>query len=90
MDNLPAVVFKGYVDGTVDFFDQKVEKLTGYPKKIFETRRKKWTDLILEEDLPNVTNAFVKALKSDKLYSREYRIRNNKKEDYLAPERKTQ
>jgi PAS domain S-box-containing protein/putative nucleotidyltransferase with HDIG domain len=89
IDNLPGVVFKGYVDGTVDFFDQKVEKLTGYPKKGFESRRKKWTDLILEEDLPNVTNAFVKALKGDKLYTREYRIKNNKKKIIWLQERST-
>jgi len=24
LDSLPAVVFKGYIDGTVDFYDQKV------------------------------------------------------------------
>ncbi|MFZ0281391.1 MAG: PAS domain-containing protein, partial [Bacteroidales bacterium] len=89
IDSLPAVFFKGYIDGTMDFFDQKVEKLTGYPKKVFESRRKKWTDLILEEDLPEVINAFIKALKTDKLFTREYRIKNYKKKIIWLQERST-
>ena len=88
-DSLPAVLFKGYIDGTVDFFDEKVEKLTGYPKKVFESRRKKWTDLILEEDLREVKNAFSKSLKADKLYTREYRIKNYRKKIIWVQERST-
>lgn len=89
IDNLPAVVFKGYIDGTVDFYDQKVENLTGYPKKVFESHRKKWTDLILAEDLPKVKTAFIKALKTDKLYTREYRIKNKKNKTIWLQERST-
>jgi hypothetical protein len=37
-DSLPTVLFKGYIDGTMDFFDEKVEKLTGYPKN-FDRRK---------------------------------------------------
>jgi hypothetical protein len=38
VDNIPAVVFTGYADGSVDFFDgNKVEKLTGYSKEDFGT-----------------------------------------------------
>ena len=29
LNNIPAVVFKGYIDGTVDFFDEKIEEMTG-------------------------------------------------------------
>jgi len=54
LNNIPAVVFKGYIDGSVDFFDQKIEALTGYPRKDFESRQRKWTDLILEEDFEAV------------------------------------
>jgi len=76
LNNIPAVVFKGYVDGSVDFFDQKIEALTGYPRKDFESRQRKWTDLVLEEDFDAVKQAFVQGLKTDKSYVREYRIRN--------------
>lgn len=76
LNNIPAVVFKGYIDGSVDFFDQKVEALTGYPRKDFESRQRKWTDLLLEEDLEPIKQAFVQGLKTDKSYVREYRIRN--------------
>ena len=76
LNNIPAVVFKGYIDGSVDFFDQKIEALTGYPRKDFESRQRKWTELVLEEDFEAVKQAFVHGLKTDKSYVREYRIRN--------------
>ena len=28
---VPAMVFRGYADWSVDFFDNKIEELTGYP-----------------------------------------------------------
>ena len=76
LNNIPAVVFKGYIDGSVDFFDHKVEELTGYPRKDFESRQRKWTELVFEEDFEAVKQAFVRGLKTDKSYVREYRIRN--------------
>lgn len=76
INNIPAVVFKGYVDGSVDFFDHKVEDMTGYARKDFESRQRKWTDLVFEEDIEAVKQAFVHGLKTDKSYVREYRIRN--------------
>ena len=76
LNNIPAVVFKGYVDGSVDFFDQKIEALTGYSRKEFESRQIKWTELVFEEDLETIKQAFVNGLKTDKSYVREYRIRN--------------
>ena len=76
LNNIPAVVFKGYIDGSVDFFDQKIEALTGYPRKDFESRKIKWTELVLEEDIEPIKQAFVKGLKTDKSYVREYRIKN--------------
>lgn len=78
LNNIPAVVFKGYMDGSVDFFDQKVEKLTGYPRTDFESRERKWTELILAEDIPQVKQVFIQALRSNRAYVREYRIRNRK------------
>ena len=73
--NLPAIVFKGYLDGSIDLLDDQVEEMTGYPKKEFDSRALKWTDLILDEDRPEAKQEFVAALKSCKPYLREYRIR---------------
>jgi len=50
--------------------------------KEFNSRRMKWSDLIVEEDLADVSEAFIQALKSDKSYVREYRIKT-KGEDTL-------
>jgi diguanylate cyclase (GGDEF)-like protein/PAS domain S-box-containing protein len=76
MSNIPAIVFKGYLDGSIDLFDQKVEALTGFPQEEFASRRLKWSDLILEEDRQPTKLIFLQALKGDKAYVREYRIRD--------------
>jgi PAS domain S-box-containing protein len=76
LNNIPAVVFKGYVNGTVDFFDDKIEELTGYSRNDFESRQRKWTELVFEEDIEAVKQAFIFGLKNDHSYVREYRIRN--------------
>ena len=75
VNQIPAVVFKGYQDWSVDFFDRKIENLTGYPKEEFDSRQLKWCDLILPEDLDMASWLFMQALKTDKSYVREYRIR---------------
>jgi two-component system cell cycle sensor histidine kinase/response regulator CckA len=75
VNQLPAIVFKGYADWSIDFFDDKIEALTGYSKDEFDSRRIKWCELILPEDLDSARVEFIKALKHDKSYAREYRIR---------------
>jgi len=75
VSNIPAVVFKGYADDTVDFFDDKIEALTGYAKEDFLYRRLKWTDIILEEDSKGFRIVLIDALKSDKSYVRDYRVK---------------
>lgn len=75
IDNIPNIVFKGYADGSIDFFDDKIEALTGYSKDLFGSRRMKWLDLIAEEDRVAVREIFLQALKGDKSYIRQYRIR---------------
>jgi PAS domain S-box-containing protein len=82
VNQIPAVVFKGYQDWSVDFFDRKIETLTGYPKEEFDSRQLKWCDLILPEDLDIARGLFQQALKTDKSYVREYRIR--KKDGEIA------
>lgn len=75
VSNIPALVFQGYTDWTVDFMDDKVEKLTGYEKLEFQSRRKKWSDLILPEDLEAAQKIFTQALDNKQPYAREYRIK---------------
>jgi two-component system NtrC family sensor kinase len=75
LNNIPGVVYKGYQNWEVDFFDHKIEMLTGYPKEVFNSRRMKWSDLVIEDDLVAVKTATKKALRGDRSYLREYRIR---------------
>jgi PAS domain S-box-containing protein len=75
VQNLPSIVYKGYKDWSVEFFDEKVESLTGYSADDFHSKRLKWSDLIIEEDLESVRKEFVEALKADKSYVREYRTK---------------
>jgi len=79
---IPAVVFEGYRDWSIDFFDDKIEGVTGYRMAEFESRRLRWCDLILPEDLRMANGLFIRALKTDKSYVREYRIR--KKDGEIA------
>ncbi|MEJ2224170.1 MAG: PAS domain S-box protein, partial [Syntrophobacterales bacterium] len=79
---IPAVVFKGYEDWSIECFDDKIETLTGYSKEDFNRRRLTWRDLIVTEDLPYVKDVFHKALAGDGAYFREHRIK--KKSDELA------
>jgi diguanylate cyclase (GGDEF)-like protein/PAS domain S-box-containing protein len=74
--NVPAVVFKGYSDGTVDFCDDKVTELLGYPRQDFNSRSLKWLDIIASEDQPGASEIFIEALKTGKSYVREYRVKH--------------
>ena len=75
INNIPNIVFKGYPDGSIDFFDDKVETFTGYPKEMFLTKALKWTDLIIQEDQTLARKIFIDALRTNRQYIREYRIR---------------
>ncbi len=74
--NIPAVVFRGYADGSVDFFDDKVTEVTGYPVEVFNLRQQSWLDILVPEDLQEARKAFIQALKTGRSYVREYRIRD--------------
>ena len=76
VNNIPAVVYKGYADWRIEFFDNKIEALTGYHQDEFSSGRMKWRDLILPEDLEETQQIFLRAIKSTKSYVREYRIRH--------------
>lgn len=75
IDNIPNIVYRGYIDGSIEFFDDKIESLTGYRKEEFMDGRLKWSDLIVEEDRGKSREKFIQALKGDKSYIREYRVR---------------
>ncbi len=74
---LPAVVYKGYKDWSVEFIDEKIRSLTGHNPDKFNSGSSKWSDIIVEEDLESVKDSFIEALKTEKVYTREYRIREN-------------
>jgi len=75
VNNLPNIVFKSYMDGSVEFFDDKIEALTGYGKEEFLSGRMTWYDLIVKEDIDHVKAPFRKALAGNKSYIRQYRIK---------------
>lgn len=75
VNQIPAVVFRGYADWSISCFDRKIEALTGYAKEDFDTRRVKWSDLIPAEEMDYVKQTFVEGLKTTKSYVREHRIR---------------
>ncbi|MES0447101.1 MAG: PAS domain-containing protein [Desulfobacterales bacterium] len=74
--NLPSIVYKGYKDWSVEFFDRKIELLTGYDVDEFNSGRIKWSDIIDKEDIETARESFIQALKTDKSYVREYRIKS--------------
>jgi len=76
LKNLPNIFFKGYADWSVDFIDNKIEALTGYSKEEFTARRMKWLDIVVREDVDRMQKMVMEALKGDKSYIREYRIRH--------------
>jgi PAS domain S-box-containing protein/putative nucleotidyltransferase with HDIG domain len=87
ISNLPAVVFLGYADGAVNLFDDQVEQLTGYAQGEFNSRSLKWVDLIHEEDISRAKEKFLLALKTDKSYVREYRIKTKDNKTLWIQER---
>ena len=75
VQNLPAIVYRGFKDWTVQFFDEKVGHLTGYSSEEFNSKGLKWSDIIVEEDFETAKQDFIKALKTNRSYVREYRVR---------------
>jgi purine-binding chemotaxis protein CheW len=74
-ENIINAAYKGYKDGTVNFIGNQVEILTGYSKDVFNSKEKKWLDIVVEEDMVSMQETFINALKSDKNYMRKYRVR---------------
>ena len=76
--NLPSIVYKGYPDWSVEFFDSKIEQITGYSADRFNSKKMKWKDVVIHEDLEAAGEIFITALKTDKSYVREYRIESKR------------
>ncbi len=75
LKNLPTIVYKGFKDWSVEFTDNKVGSLTGYSQEEFNSKKLKWSDLILKEDIDVAKESFIGALKSRDAYAREYRVK---------------
>lgn len=75
LKNLPSIVYKGFEDWSVEFTDNKVEFLTGYSQEEFNSKKLKWSDLILKEDIESAKESFIGALKIHDSYAREYRVK---------------
>jgi PAS domain S-box-containing protein len=73
--NLPTIVYRGFKNCLVEFTDNKVESLTGYSREEFNSKKLKWSDLILKEDLELAKGILIKALETSDSYSREYRVK---------------
>jgi PAS domain S-box-containing protein len=74
INSIPSIVYRGYKDWSVDFMDEKIRSLTGYSMEEFNSREKKWSEVIIGRDLETAKKAFIQALKTNKSYVREYRI----------------
>jgi len=74
INSIPSIVYRGYEDWSVDFLDEKIELLTGFSMEEFNSRKKKWSDIVIDSDFEVTKRAFVQALKTNKFFVREYRI----------------
>ncbi|MEW6658998.1 MAG: ATP-binding protein [Thermodesulfobacteriota bacterium] len=75
VNQVPAVVYKGYLDWSLDCYDDKIEKVTGYSKEEFNSRRVTWLDLIFPEEIQEARKRFAEAQLTDRFCVNEYRIR---------------
>ena len=80
LTNLPSIVYRGFKDWSVEFTDNKIEPLTGYHYEEFNSKKLKWSDLILKEDIESAKTSFIGALKNHDSYAREYRIKTRSEE----------
>ncbi len=62
INNVPSIVYRGYKDWSVDFMDEKVRSLTGYSMEEFNSRKKKWSEVIIGRDLEIAKKAFIQAV----------------------------
>ncbi len=85
--NIPGIVYKGFKDWFVEFYDNKIEHLTGFNIQKFKSGRMKWTDLMVMDDIEPAREIFIRALKTDKSYVRDYRIKTQSNDILWIQER---
>lgn len=73
-DSIPLIGARFFADGAIDFFDDKITKVTGYAKEDFDSRKVRWPDLIAAEDRQRRSEAIIRACQDDCSYTVEYRI----------------
>lgn len=82
LEKIFNVGYQGFVDGSVRFFSPRIVELTGYEMEEFNSKSINWMrDIILPEDELQAREALIKGLKSDKIYTRAYRIRTKAGEE---------
>ena len=87
LTNLPSIVYRGFKDWSVEFTDNKVETLMGYNREEFNSKKLKWSDLILKEDIESARASFIRALKTHDSYAREYRVKTREGETLWIQDR---
>ena len=87
VNNIPGIVYKEFKDWSVEFYDNKIERLTGYNIQKFKSGRMKWIDLMVTDDIESARQIFIRALKTDKSYVRDYRIKTKSKDILWIHER---
>lgn len=76
LKNIFNVGYQGFPDGSVQFYSTRIVDLTGYENHEFNDKSVNWVkDVMYQEDLHQATEALKVALKSDRTYTRSYRIR---------------
>ncbi len=73
--NLPGIVYRGFKDWSVEFLDNNIQQITGYCAANFNSGKIKWCDILVKEDIKSASDTFIRALKSDKSFVREFRIK---------------
>lgn len=82
LEKIFNVGYTGFVDGSVRFFSPRIAELTGYDMEEFNSKAVNWVnDVIHPEDEPGAREALIKGLKTDKIYTRAYRIRTKSGEE---------
>lgn len=75
LEKIFNVGYQGFVDGSVHFFSPRIAELTGYDMEEFNSKAVNWVnDVIHPEDELEARQALIKGLKTDKIYTRAYRI----------------
>ena len=75
LEKIFNVGYQGFVDGSVHFFSPRITELTGYDMEEFNSKAVNWVnDVIHPEDELEARQALIKGLKTDKIYTRAYRI----------------